>query len=170
MNCVISVIYSEMFWGRRIHTLNSRRWHHGWRQVEKVSKFVPPDTLMHFLVLSVLRFLRQILFKLLKLSLEKIILCGRFLKNSYIQIKNLHGYKLVGAEKWSKYAASSADGITQSSINFFRKRKSEYSPDLLSSCMNENTFADSLFFHFDLFFSLIFSPIRIFEFESFQNN
>lgn len=68
--------------------------------MEKISKFVPPDTLrMHSLALPELRFLRKTFFRLLKLSLQKIILHGTFFKKSCIQIKKLHGYELVRAEK-----------------------------------------------------------------------
>ena len=58
-----------------------------------------------------------------------------FLKKSYIQIKNLYGYKIVRA--WSdlslKDAASSTEGITRSSVSYLCKRKNEYSRDLLRS-------------------------------------
>ena len=55
--CKSPVTYSEFFFCRPVHILNQKRCHHGWWQVEKFSKFVPPDTLkMHSLALPVLRF------------------------------------------------------------------------------------------------------------------
>lgn len=59
---------SRLLVGRTIHTLKPRRYHHGWYQVEKFSKFVPPDTLnMHSLALSAVRFLSKTFSKLLEL-------------------------------------------------------------------------------------------------------
>ena len=63
---------------------------------DKFSKFVPK---MRSLALSVLRFLCKTLFKLLTFTLPKILFRGSFLKNQYIQIKNLYGYKLLRARK-----------------------------------------------------------------------
>ena len=42
--------------------------------------------------------------KLLKLLLPKTPFCGWFFKKSYIQIKKLHSFKLLGAAKWSELA------------------------------------------------------------------
>ena len=68
---LISDVY-RVFLGRPVHTSNPRRWHHGWRRVEKFSKFVPPETVkIRSLALSFLRFLCKSFFKLLKLSLRK---------------------------------------------------------------------------------------------------
>ena len=68
-----------------------------------------------------------------------------------------------------KDAASSIEGITQSNINYLRKRKSEYSCDLLHSKMNENIFVDSFFFHLDLFVSWFFFSACIFVFSAISN-
>ena len=66
---------------------------------KKCQKFVPPNALkMHYLALFVLRFLCKIFSKLLKFALRN-TLRGLFFKNSYIQIKNLYGYKLLRAAK-----------------------------------------------------------------------
>ena len=75
----------------------------GWCRVDKFSNFVPPDTLkMLSLALPVLRFLCKSFSKLLKLILQKTLFHGWFLKNSYIQIKNVNGYKPVRAAKQSE--------------------------------------------------------------------
>ena len=66
----------------------------------KFSKFVPPDGLkMHSLALPVVRFLRKTFSRLLKFTLRNTALKGWFFKNSYIQIKNLYGYKLARTEE-----------------------------------------------------------------------
>ena len=69
------------------------------------------------------------------LQAHKKLFSGWFLKNSYIQIKNLYCHKLERAAKQSelKNIASSTEGITPSSVNYFLKRKSKYSLDLLYS-------------------------------------
>ena len=123
---------SRVFLGRLVDTSNPGRCHcHVWCRAEKFSKFVSPDTLkMDSLATSLLRFLRKTLFKLLKLSLQK-TLSWMIFKKSYIHIPNLSGYKLVRAAKQD--GASSTKGITQGSVNYLRKRKSEYSRDLLCS-------------------------------------
>ena len=89
-----------------------------------------PDTLkMHSLPLSVIRLLCKTFCKSLKLRFQKTLFGGWFFKKSYIQIKNLYGYKLVRAGKQSD-ATSSAEGITQSSGNYLCQRKSKYLGDL----------------------------------------
>ena len=66
-----------------------------------------------------------------------------------------------------KDAASSTEGITRSSVNYLRKRKSQHSQDLLHSYMNQNTFVDSSFFSnlfhcFSILSALLYSkPIQI---------
>ena len=94
---------SRVYLGRMVQTLKPWRCHHGWRHVQKFSKFVPPDTLK-----------------------MQSWLC--FLKNSDIQIKNLYEYKLVRVVR-----QLGLEGITRSSVNYLCKRKSEYSRDLLCS-------------------------------------
>ena len=89
-------------WGRTAHKSNSERCHHSWHQAGKFLKFVPPDALkMHSQALCVFRFLCKAFPKLLKFT-KCNTLCGGFFKNSYIQIKNLHDYKLVRAVKRSE--------------------------------------------------------------------
>ena len=62
-----------------------------------------PDTLnMHFLAMSVLRFLCKTLSKLLKLTLLKTLFHGWFFKNSYIQVKKLYSSKFMRAAKQSE--------------------------------------------------------------------
>ena len=64
---------------------------------------MPPDPLkMPSLTMSVLRFLCKTFSKLLKFTLWNTLLCGWFLKNSYIQINFFYGYKLVRAAKRSE--------------------------------------------------------------------
>ena len=71
-------------------------------------------------------------------------------------------------ELWSdlswKDAASSTEGITRSSVDYLRKRKSKHSRDPLRIWINENTFVDSFFFRFDLFLSHCFSLLSAFFF------
>ena len=111
--------------GRSVHTSNTRRGHHGWRRAEKFSKFVPPDTLkMHSLAHSVLRFICKRFSKILKLTLQKTIFRGWFIK--------IHIFKqnvcmamslwLVRGAKRSelKDETSSTEGITRSSANGLR--------------------------------------------------
>ena len=67
--------------GRPVHTLNTGRHHHGWHRADKFSKFVPPDTLKkHSLAHSVLRILCKRFSKLLKLTLQKTLFRGWFIK------------------------------------------------------------------------------------------
>ena len=59
-----------------IDTSDASRIFLGWHPAEKIPKFMPPDTLeMQFLVMSVLRFLCKTFSKLLKLTLQKTLLC-----------------------------------------------------------------------------------------------
>ena len=53
---------------------------------------------------SVCSVLCKTLSKLLKLLSPKTPFCGWFLKKSYIQIKELYSFKLLGAAKWSVLA------------------------------------------------------------------
>ena len=65
-------------------------------------KFVPPDTLkIHSLALSAHRFLCETFPKYLKFTIQKALFRWWFLKNSYIQIKNLYSFKIVKAAKES---------------------------------------------------------------------
>ena len=87
-----SVTHSEFFLDRPVHISNPRSCHHGWQRAVKVSKFVPPDALnMHYVALSVFRFLCKTFFKLLTFTLQNNLLRGWFFKNSYIQMKSLYG-------------------------------------------------------------------------------
>ena len=101
----ISVTHPELFW---IHRHTNRTVSVTKLSPELVSsratlKVVPPDTLkMDSLALSVLRFLCKTFSKLLKPTLRKTSFREWFLKSSYIQIKNLYGYKLVRTAKWSE--------------------------------------------------------------------
>ena len=74
-NLILTSDVSRVFSGSPVHTSNQQRCHHGWSQAEKFSKFVLSGTL-----------------KILKW----------FLKNSYVHMKNLYGYKLVRAVKRSE--------------------------------------------------------------------
>ena len=109
---------------------------------------------MHSLALFIFRFHCKTFSKLLNLTLRKILFRGCILKDSYIQIKNLYGYKLLRAanrselKRCSKY---STELITRSSVNYLCKRKSEYSRGLLETL----SYVDSFIFRFDL--CLIFS-------------
>ena len=118
----------SFFLGRPVHTLNPRR-RHRLAQSEKVPKFVPPDILnVHSLALSVLRILCKTFSKLLNLALRKTLFHGRFLKNSHIQIKFFMAISLceLRSSLTLKDAASSTEGITLSSVNCLRKRRSDY--------------------------------------------
>ena len=76
--------------------------HYGWCWVENL-KFVPLDALkLHSMALRVLRFLCKTFSKLLEFTLQNTLLLVNFVKNSYVQIKNLHGSKLVRAPKRSE--------------------------------------------------------------------
>ena len=90
---------------------------------------MPPDTLkMHSLAPSVLRCLFKIFSELLKLTFWKTLICGRYLKDSSIKMKNLYGYKLVRAARSDlslKDAESSIKEITRNSVNYLHKRKSD---------------------------------------------
>ena len=67
-----------------------------------------------------------------------------------------------------KDAANSTEGITQCSVNYLCKRKSQHSHDLLRSEMNENSFVDSfLFWHI---FVVVFLFSAFLCSKSFQNN
>ena len=77
-------------------------------------QILTPD--MHSLALSVLIFFCKTFFKLFKTSLWKTIFHG-FFKNSYTQIKNLYGFKLVRAAK--QY------GLKRCSRQHRRNKKSE---------------------------------------------
>ena len=86
----------QSFLGRPVHMSKLRRRRHGLHRTENFSKFVPPDALkVHSRALSVLRFLCKIFSKLLQFTLQNTLRGRCFLKNSYIQIKNLCDYKLV---------------------------------------------------------------------------
>ena len=134
-SCEISDV-SRVFLGRPVHTSNARSRQDGWRWAECFSKLVPPETLKkHSLALSTLKFLCKTFPKLLKLSLQKTLFRGWFLKNSYIRINILYGYKLweLRSGLSLKDAVSSTDEITQSSVNYLRKRARKYSRNLLHS-------------------------------------
>ena len=113
-NSLKPVKYLELFFGRPLHTLNPRSSHHGWRRPDKFSKFLPSDALkMHCLSLSILRFPCKTFSKLPKFTLRNIW----FLKNSYIQINDFQGIKLVRAMEL-KDAESSTEEITWNSVNY----------------------------------------------------
>ena len=113
-----------VFLGRLVHTSSPWRHHHGWSQAGTFSKFVPPNALkIHFLALSVLKFLCKTFPKLLKFTLWNTLPLGWLLKNSYIHKQNLYRYKLARAAKQSemKKCCKSTEGITQSSVNYLSK-------------------------------------------------
>ena len=63
---------SRAFLSRPVHTLKPQRHQHGWYQLYKFPKPVPPDTpKMHSLDLFVLRFLCKTFFKLLLVYITK---------------------------------------------------------------------------------------------------
>ena len=102
---------------------------------ENLSKFVPwryskNATLPQF----VLIFLCKTLSKLLKLSLQKTLFHGWFLKNKKIkQICMALSLWEMRSNLSIKDAASSTEGITKSSVKYLRKRKSKNLQDLLRS-------------------------------------
>ena len=113
---------SRSFLGRPVHKSNLRRF--------TPLRFVPLDTLkVYSLALSVLRCLFKTFSELLKLKqFPKTLLCGRYLKDSSIKMKNLYGYKLVRAARSDlslKDAESRINEITRSSVNYLHKRKSD---------------------------------------------
>ena len=91
---------SRVFLGRLLYTWNPRRCHHSWHRAGKFSKFVFQK--MNSLDLSVLIFLWKTFSRLLIFTLRNTLLCRQYSKNSYVQIKNLYGYKLVRAAKQSE--------------------------------------------------------------------
>ena len=98
----------QSFLGRPVHTLNPWRHHHDWSWAGKFSKFVPPDALnVHYLVLSVLRFFVKAFPNYLSLHWKTVFFRDDLLKDSYIQMKNCYGYKLVRAVKISELKKSS---------------------------------------------------------------
>ena len=74
-----------------------------WHQVERLSKFVPPDTLeMHSVALPVLRFCKTFS-KILRLTLQKLFFVDDFLKIHIFKQKICYAYKLVRAAKLSEF-------------------------------------------------------------------
>ena len=117
----------------------------------KFSKFVPSYTLnLHFLALSVLRFLFKTFSKLLRLTLWKTLFRWWFLKNSYLQIKNLYGYKLVRAAKQSELKRCNKyyrrNHMKRCKL-FTQKKNQRIALFIIIYC----TFVDSFFFCFNLF-------------------
>ena len=99
------------------------------QKFQRFSKFVPPDTpwLCLFLV-----FVVKHLPNYLSLHYAKLFFVDNFLKKIIYPNENLHGHKIVRAEKQSelKRCTRSIERITRSSVNYLSKRKSENSRDL----------------------------------------
>ena len=75
--CLDSGRYSDFFSGRLVHTPNPQRRNHGWRRVEKFSKFTPPDARkIYSLVVSFLRLHCKTFYKYLKFTLQNTHLRG----------------------------------------------------------------------------------------------
>ena len=125
---------------------------------------------MHSLALSTLRFSCQRFSRLLKLTLHYIR--GWFLKNSYIQIKNLYSYRLVRAATWAERMQQVVQMESHKEVwTVYIREKANIWVIHKRIYMNENTIVDSFSFRFDIFSSHCFSLLSAFlSSKPFWNN
>ena len=102
---------SRVFLGRPIHTLNPWRHHHGWCWAGILFQHCASKC-----------FLCKTFSKLCKFRLQNALPCGWFLKNSLFINKICMSINLweLQSDLSCKDATSSAEGITQSRVNYLR--------------------------------------------------